>query len=233
METNETNESETESRGLSTDESNRDDWKATFEDDEDDDVVVEDVDVVIGDNDAIGVSENEESKLCDNEEVLYKHRAILSAKAVFQNIHDAKMAIKHFCTTKRSPVFVKYSRPKQFAMKCQSENCPFKIACNQMGNGRVYMTHFGENHECFAMLEGRPATVPTDYVVHRISQTIHVDVSTLQASASREEGVVVPYTTAYRAKRKALKAFREEEGLESCPSLQNSSGSHARNKGRV
>lgn len=58
----------------------------------------------------------------------------LTKDTIFDSMNVAKLAIKHFCTTKKAPVFVKYSCPEKFCMKGVSDDCPFVVSCNLQTN---------------------------------------------------------------------------------------------------
>lgn len=139
----------------------------------------------------------------------------LSSDSVFESMQEAKLALKYFCTTKRAPCTVKESRPKRFHMVCQDENCHFEVACNARTNGRVYITRFKDTHSCSAGLEGKVQKIPSDYIFHKLAKKIgddvNIQVSSIQAAAAREDGIVVPYMTTWRGKRKAIQAFRAKQ----------------------
>lgn len=173
----------------------------------------------------------------EKDRIPYCHGGVLSENASFNNMREAKLAIKHFCTTKKSPVRVTNSRPTKFSMECWGKNCSFAISCFlQKLSGRVDITRFQENHDCLAPLEGRTVEVRGSSNFQHYCDNVNVKVSTIRAAVGREEGVVVPCITAWRAKQKAIKDFREDKkhGIwEDSPFLSRNVQGNAWNKDRL
>jgi hypothetical protein len=130
--------------------------------------------------------------------------------SIFNCIGDARKVIRAWIHERGYPSKVGNSDSCRYSVFCPEENCPFIISCFKRKDELVHIHKFNIEHTCGAILNGKKPSVRSAYVVDAMTDKIQDDLSvrprTMQNMLRRENGVDVPYITAWRGKTKTLES---------------------------
>jgi hypothetical protein len=139
----------------------------------------------------------------------------ISKGVSFTSIAEAKAAIIDYCTKYHKCYKVSVSNKVYYCVVCKDHSCPFTISCYKNKEEIVNVTKCQLNHSC-NKYSAENHSVRSAYVTNKISDSISYDpkikVKPIVLSCQGDDGVKVPYLTAWRGRKKAIEDhFGSEE----------------------